>query len=52
MEITYEDFEPFCKWKREQNSDTLEIELPGKVFIYIYFLYLYLSIKNRCKRFQ
>ncbi|KAB2049501.1 hypothetical protein ES319_A13G180800v1 [Gossypium barbadense] len=29
MEFTYEDFEPFCKWKREPNSDTLEIHLPG-----------------------
>ncbi|KAG4112531.1 hypothetical protein ERO13_D13G167700v2 [Gossypium hirsutum] len=28
MEITYEEFEPFCKWKREPNSDTLEIHLP------------------------
>ncbi|XWS42704.1 hypothetical protein CRYUN_Cryun16bG0037000 [Craigia yunnanensis] len=29
MEISYEDFEPLCKWKREQNSDTLEVHLPG-----------------------
>ncbi|KAB1995878.1 hypothetical protein E1A91_D13G196000v1 [Gossypium mustelinum] len=29
MEITYEEFEPFCKWKREPNCDTLEIHLPG-----------------------
>ncbi|XVF56847.1 hypothetical protein PTKIN_Ptkin06aG0153200 [Pterospermum kingtungense] len=29
MEISYEDFEPFCKWKRDQNSDTLEVHLPG-----------------------
>ncbi|XVF06634.1 hypothetical protein REPUB_Repub06bG0066700 [Reevesia pubescens] len=29
MEISYEDFEPLCKWKREQKSDTLEAHLPG-----------------------
>ncbi|OMO62644.1 hypothetical protein COLO4_32969 [Corchorus olitorius] len=29
METTYEDFEPLCKWQREQNSDTLEVHLPG-----------------------
>ncbi|XP_021283146.1 inactive protein RESTRICTED TEV MOVEMENT 2-like [Herrania umbratica] len=29
METTYEDFEPLCKWRREQKSDTLEVHLPG-----------------------
>ncbi|XWS57877.1 hypothetical protein CRYUN_Cryun09bG0211000 [Craigia yunnanensis] len=29
METSYEDFEPLCKWKREQSNDTLEVHLPG-----------------------
>ncbi|KAK8498393.1 hypothetical protein V6N13_082689 [Hibiscus sabdariffa] len=29
METIYEDFEPLCKWKREQQSDALEVHLPG-----------------------
>ncbi|XP_022720207.1 inactive protein RESTRICTED TEV MOVEMENT 2-like [Durio zibethinus] len=29
METSYEDFEPFCKWRREHKCDTLEVHLPG-----------------------
>lgn len=41
---SYEDFDPICKWRREESRDTLEVHLPG-TFIYqhlsqviIYFL--------------
>ncbi|KAK8285966.1 hypothetical protein V6Z12_D08G261900 [Gossypium hirsutum] len=29
METSYEDFEPLCKWRRDQNCDKLEVHLPG-----------------------
>ncbi|KAK8490729.1 hypothetical protein V6N13_052233 [Hibiscus sabdariffa] len=29
METIYEDFEPLCKWRREQQSEALELHLPG-----------------------
>nr|KJB26630.1 hypothetical protein B456_004G251300 [Gossypium raimondii] len=29
METSYEDFEPLCKWRRDQNGDKLEVHLPG-----------------------
>lgn len=27
--LTYEEFEPFCKWQREEARDTLIVHLPG-----------------------
>ncbi|GMI94263.1 hypothetical protein HRI_003095600 [Hibiscus trionum] len=29
METIYEDFEPLCKWRKDQTSDALEVHLPG-----------------------
>ncbi|BFG37524.1 hypothetical protein CerSpe_237980 [Prunus speciosa] len=28
-EQCYEDFEPFCRWKKEEGLDILEVHLPG-----------------------
>jgi hypothetical protein len=33
---SYEDFEPYCKWRIEEGKDTIEVHLHGnKVFSYV-----------------
>ena len=30
-EFSYDDFEPFCKWKREEGQETVVVHVPGIV---------------------
>lgn len=30
--VLYEEFEPFCKWKKLEDSDVLEVHLPGIIY--------------------
>lgn len=30
--VSYEEFEPFCKWKKLEDSDVLEVHLPGIIY--------------------
>lgn len=30
-EIVYEEFEPLCKWQRNEDRDVLEVHLQGNI---------------------
>jgi len=32
LNLSYDDFEPFCKWTREEGHDKLEVHVQGASF--------------------
>ena len=41
---SYLDFEPYCAWHREEESDTLAVHLHGLYFALIYLVVLVLLL--------
>lgn len=36
--IVYEEFEPFCRWQRNEDQDILEIHLQGEILSFKFLL--------------
>lgn len=34
----YEDFDPYCKWRKEEERDTIEVHLQGTVYYSFYLV--------------
>lgn len=45
LAATCEEFEPLCKWQREEGRDTLVLHLQGTI-IYKQFVYFYLNLTH------